>query len=363
MRKPIYQNSNSFLGKTLIILVLLGIIPFLLGIYIFFYIRIDLTEIVLLFSTLALFSILTGFSLMRRSADQLVTLAIETGRIEAGEKSEPVQTKKDQEMNDIALHFNTVLKKMQAVERDNKEQGIQLMTYARDLSLSYRRVKEEEALRNRLSRYVGENLVEKLLHSGDGIFIKNERQEVTVLFADIRSFSTLAEKMPAEEVIEMLNQFFSAMVDIIFRNNGILDKFIGDQLMAVFGILSPNQSAPYNAVKAAMEMQEATEDLMNKRAKEGKETFEIGIGINTGSVIVGNVGSENRMDYTVIGDSVNVAARLQQTARGGEIIIDERSFGRTKDQFHIKEKGMLSVKNKTVPVVCYEVLTRHDLPI
>ena len=358
MMKSIYQNSNSFLGKTLVVLVLLGIIPFLLVIYLFVYNKIDLTEIVLLFSSLALFSILTGFSLMRRSAEQLVTLAIETGRIEAGEKSEPVRIKEDLEMNDIASHFNVVFKKLQDVDRDIKEQGVQLMTYARDLSLSYRRVKEEEALRNRLSRYVGENLVEKLLHSDDGIFIENERQEVTVLFADIRSFSTLAEKMPAEEVIEMLNQFFSAMVDIVFRNNGILDKFVGDQLMAVFGIISSNSSAPRDAVKAAIEMQEATEDLMKERAKEDHETFEIGVGINTGSVIVGNVGSENRMDYTVIGDNVNIAARLQQTAKGGEIIIDERSFGQTKDHFRIKEKGMLSVKNKTEPIICYEVLAR-----
>ena len=112
---------------------------------------------------------------MRRSANQLVTLALETGRIEAGEKSEPIRNFEDLEMNDIASHFNTVLKKLQDVDRDAKEQGVQLMTYARDLSLSHRRAKEEEALRNRLSRYVGENLLEKLLHSEDGIFIKNER--------------------------------------------------------------------------------------------------------------------------------------------------------------------------------------------
>ena len=356
--KTIYQNSNSFSGKTLVVLILLGIIPFLLVIYLFVYNELHLTEIVPLFSTLALFSILTGFSLMRRSANQLASLAIETGEIEAGGKSALVRSYADLEMNDIATHFNAVFKKLQDVDRDAKEQGVQLMTYARDLSLSYRRAKEEEALRNRLSRYVGENLVEKLLHSDNGLFIKNERKEVTVLFADIRSFSTLAEKMPAEEVIEMLNQFFSVMVDIVFRNNGILDKFVGDQLMAVFGIIASNNSPPYDAVKAAIEMQKATQDLMKQRAKEGKETFEIGIGINTGTVIVGNVGSENRMDYTVIGDSVNIAARLQQTAKGGEIIIDELSSSQTKNHFPIKGKGILSVKNKKAPIICYEVLAR-----
>jgi class 3 adenylate cyclase len=103
-------------------------------------------------------------------------------------------------------------------------------------------------------------------------------------------------------------------------------------------------------------MQAATEDLMKARSKEGKETFEIGIGINTGSSIVGNVGSENRMNYTVIGDSVNVAARLEHIAKGGEIIIAEETYLQTHGRFHIQKKGKLRVKNKTEPVMCYEVL-------
>jgi class 3 adenylate cyclase len=188
-----------------------------------------------------------------------------------------------------------------------KEQFEKLTIYAKDLSQSYKKSNEEEMLRKRLSRYVGENLVEKLINSNNGAFLENERKEATILFADIRSFTTIVEGMAAEDVVSMLNQFFGVMVDIIFKNNGVLDKFVGDQLMAVFGLLSSHNTVSYDAIKVAIEMQNATEDLMKVRNKQGQITYEIGIGINTGNVIVGNVGSSNRMDYTVIGDTVNIA--------------------------------------------------------
>ena len=356
MTKSNYQNSLSFCGKTRIVLVLLGIIPFLLVIYLFVYGKIDITDMISLFSALALFSILTGFSLLRSSADQLAHLAKEMSLVETGEKSEPIKIKADKELNDIASHFNSVFTKLNEASRDIKDQSIQLMIYAKDISQSNKRIKEEEELRNRLSRYVGENLVEKLVSSKNGVFIENERKEITILFADIRSFTTIAERLEAEKVVSMLNQFFAIMVDIIFKNNGILDKFVGDELMAVFGLIPSENSAPHDAIQAAIEMQDATEELMKVRAEHDKETFEIGIGINTGGAIMGNVGSRNRMDYTVIGDNVNVAARLEQIANGGEIIIGKETYRQNQSRFHIQKKGKLRVKNKTEPVICYEVL-------
>ncbi len=356
MAKLKYHNSKSFLLKTRIVLALLGILPFLIVVYLFRYGNLDVTNTIVLFSALALFSILTGFMLLRNSSDQLIDLSIKTGIAKDGESNDPIKIKADQELSDIAENFNAILNKLSGVDRDMKKQSIQLMSYARDLTQAYKRTKKEEELRSRLSRYVGENLVEKLISSKDGVFLENERKEVTVLFADIRSFTTIAERMAAEDVVSMLNKFFTIMVDIIFNNNGILDKFLGDQLMAVFGSLPSENSAPYGAVKSAIEMQEATETLMKVRSKQDKETFEIGIGINTGSSIVGNVGAENRMDYTVIGDSVNVAARLQQIAKGGEIIIGEQTYRQIQDRFRAEKKGEISVKNKTEPVLCYNVL-------
>ncbi len=354
--KPNYRSSISFTSKTRIALALLGLMPFLLVICLFVYGKLDLSDMVSLFSVLGLLSILMGFSVLRKSADNLVSLSRETKNIESGQRSEPIMIRADQELNDIASDFNSIFQKLNLANREIKEQSVQLMIYARDISESYKRIKEEEELRGRLSRYVGENLVEMLMDSSGGVFLENERREITVLFADIRSFSILAEKMDAEEVVSMLNQLFSVMVDIIFRNKGILDKFVGDQLMALFGLIPSEHAHSYDAVKAAIEMQDAVEVLMRRRAKRNKDIFKIGIGVNTGNAIVGNVGSENRMDYTAIGDSVNVAARLEQIARGGEIIIGEETFLQSQGHFRTRKRGAVTVKNKVNPVICYKVL-------
>jgi adenylate cyclase len=353
-----YSTSKSFIGKTPVILVMLGILPFLLVIYLFIYEQLTITTMVMLMSALALFSVLAGYSLMRRSADQLVRLALATKFIESGEEFKPIEIIADEEISDIARHFNSMLEKLNDANRDVKEQSVQLMIYGRDLAQSYQLAKEEERLRNRLGRYVGNTLVEKLISSKDELFMENERQEVTVLFADIRQFTSFSEKMPAEDVVAMLNEFFGAMIDIIFKNKGILDKFIGDALMAVFGIIETDRGGARNAVTAALEMQQAVDALMVERGKTGQEVFDVGIGVNTGYAIFGSVGSQDRLDYTVIGDCVNTAARLESTARGGEIIIGEETRRKILGEFDMKEKGGIRVKNKTDPVVCYEVVQK-----
>jgi adenylate cyclase len=177
---------------------------------------------------------------------------------------------------------------------------------------------------------------------------------VTVLFADIRSFTAIAERMAAEDLVAMLNSFFDVMADIIFANNGVLDKFVGDQIVAVFGLLTTTD-AERNAVKASIEMQRATEQLMMTWKEQGKITFGIGIGINTGTVLVGNVGSRTRMDYTVMGDCVNVSARLQQLAKAGEIFIGQETYHRTKGRFKTDKRISVTVKNKAEPLECYRI--------
>jgi len=356
MTKSKYHNPKSFLFKTRIALLLLGIFPSLIVVYLFCYGNLDVTDTIVLFSAVALFSILTGFVILRHSADQLINLSRKIDIAKVGESNGPIKIKADQELIDIAENFNAILDKLNGVDREIKEQSIQLVKYASDLSKSYEKSKKEEKLRTKLSRYVGENLLEKLVSSKEETFLENERKETTVLFADIRSFTRITERMEVEDVVSMLNEFFGTMVDIIFKNNGILDKFLGDQLMAVFEPILSENTAPYDAVKSAIEMQEAIEALMKVRGKQKKETFEIGIGINTGNSIVGNVGAENRMDYTVIGDSVNVAARLQQLAKGGEIIIGEQTYRQVKDRFRIEKKGEMPVKNKNKLILCYSVL-------
>jgi adenylate cyclase len=263
----------------------------------------------------------------------------------------------DGKMGHVSAQFNAIIKELSESYTHVREQSALLLRYAKELSESYKKTKDEEELRDKLSRYVGKGLVDKLIESRGQHFFESERREVTVVFADIRSFTSLSEKLPAEEVLSMLNEYFGAMVDIIFKHDGVLDKFVGDQLMAVFGIL-PSQGGPpcEEAIKAAIDMQDATRNLMALRSHRGKATFEIGIGINTGEAILGSVGSRNRIDYTVIGDCVNVAGRLQQLAKGQEIIIGERTFSKTDGRFRTKKRGSARLKNRAEPVKCYEVL-------
>ncbi len=291
------------------------------------------------------------------SSDQLIKYAKDLSEVYKSEKEKRKELEAaHKQLMEYADTLKNTIAELKDKNKELKEKSVQLTIYARDLSLSYKKAKEEEELTNRLSRYVGENLVEKLINTKNGVFFENERMDLTVLFADIRSFTSITESMETEDVVLMLNQYFDIMVDIIFKNNGILDKFVGDQLMSVFGIISSDNNDPYDAVRAAIEMQGAIENLMKVRNKQDKDTFAIGIGINTGRVIAGNVGSENRMDYTIIGDCVNVAARLEQMARGGEIVIGEQTFQQIRGHFRVQKKGEVHLKNKIQPVICYEVL-------
>jgi adenylate cyclase len=341
MKPTVRRDYHTIHERMLAGFVLMAIIPGLVLVYLLVSGKLTTTYAAIVYAPIILFLILIGYMLIRRTADHIFYLSQETSGLE---------------LNDIAANFNSLLNKLEKMNRKNQEQATQLMVYSRDLALSYQKTKQEEDLRNRLSRYVGNNLVEKLINSRSGALIETERREVTVLFGDIRSFTTIAERMSAEDVVLMLNQYFSVMVDIIFKNNGLLDKFVGDQMIAVFGLVEATGNAPENAIRAAIEMQEATEQIMKQRKKINLEYFEIGIGINTGKAIIGNIGSSNRLDYTVIGDCVNVAARLEQMAKGGEIIIGEQTFLQNTGYFDIDSRGEVYVKNKKEPVVCYNVL-------
>jgi class 3 adenylate cyclase len=217
-------------------------------------------------------------------------------------------------------------------------------------------LKQEERLRNHLSRYIGENLVDQIINTNGGFIQQNERKTITVMFADIRSFTSISESMTPEDVVTMLNEYLRIMVDIVFTNNGMLDKFAGDQIMAVFGHMNNEEEGIDDALKTALAMQQATATLMEKRKRKGLTTFTVGIGINTGSVIIGHVGSENRMDYTVIGDTVNIAAKMEELASSGEIIIGEKTFHRRPKTMKVDKKINLSLKNRKEPVICYRLI-------
>ena len=357
------NTGMSFYRKIRISLSLMGILPFLLVIYLFIQEHISLSNTLILCAALVLFSILIGFTLLRQSADQLATLAKMTAVETDKENIQPIELHIDGELDNIATNFNSVVAQLNQARHDIQEQSIQLLKYAEDLAASYEQLQQEEQLRSHLSRYIGNDLVEQIMNSNNNVLLENQRKSLTVMFADIRSFTAISEQMAPEEVVTMLNEYFSVMVEIVFGCNGMLDKFVGDQLMAVFGHMSTEKQGARDAVRAALKMQRAVQKLMHGRSGKDFPIFKIGIGINTGNTIIGNVGSENRMDYTVIGDTVNAAARLEEQAGPGEIVIGERTYSHMPKKLRVKNRRALQVKNRIQPVVCYTIENRPSLMV
>lgn len=226
--------------------------------------------------------------------------------------------------------------------------------------------REARNIRKIFSNYVTERVVNELIKNPEMAKLGGERREVTVLFSDIRGFTTLSEKTPPEQVVELLNEYFDAMTKIIFKWEGTLDKFIGDAIMVFWGAPLPQPDHAERAVNCSLEMVAALRTLSEKWLREGKPELKIGIGINTGEVLVGNIGAEGRkMDYTVIGDHVNLASRLEGLNKkfGTEIIISEFTLEKLKEQIEqgkfnhalFRGLGNIAVKGKERPVKIYSV--------
>jgi adenylate cyclase len=217
-------------------------------------------------------------------------------------------------------------------------------------------VRREERLRTSLQRYLSPNIVEDMVLKDTANFsLGGAKKKVTVLFSDIRGFTTLTEKEPVETIVGLLNEYFSAMSDVIFANNGTLDKFIGDAIMAIYGAPLEQPDGAYKCVKTAVEMKAKLALLNEKWKKEKKPQIQVGFGINTGEAIVGNIGSERRMEYTAIGDMVNVAARVEGETEGDQIFITEDTFKELGSRVLVKKLSAASLKGKSSKVQIYEV--------
>lgn len=351
-------NERSFSSMAGIIFCLMGLIPYLLSVYLIMQADISITSTVLILAVLTLAIMLLSFLVIRGVGGQLQALSTTTGAIAQGGRVEPIRIEASapKELHELAFHFNAMIDEMEKNRRGFREVSDRMLAYTHDIDAYKSKLQEEAILRAYLARYVGDDVVERMIRSSKEDPLKNERCEATLLFADIRSFTTLSERMKPEEIIAMLNEYFNAMVDIIFEHGGILDKFVGDELMAVFRSKPDGQRGAMNAVRAAIGMQKRLRDFMRDRNARGLQIFEVGVGINTGQVVMGNVGAMNRMDYTVIGDTVNVAARLEQMAQGQEIIVSESTYLYCKAHVQMRRKGEISVKNRAEPVKCYEVI-------
>ncbi|MCX7699214.1 MAG: adenylate/guanylate cyclase domain-containing protein, partial [Candidatus Goldbacteria bacterium] len=217
--------------------------------------------------------------------------------------------------------------------------------------------KEKNKIKNIFSKYLSSDVVEEIIKSED-IKLGGERKEITVLFSDIRNFTSMAEKLTPEEVVSILNEYLSEMTEAIFANGGTLDKFIGDAVMAVFGTPRFHKDHALRAVKTGFLMLKKLEKLNERWEKIGKQKFKIGIGINTGIAVAGNMGSIKRMEYTVIGDAVNLASRLESLNKDldTQFLISESTYEQVKDYVKVKKYENISVKGKLEKINVYEVL-------
>jgi adenylate cyclase len=266
-----------------------------------------------------------------------------------------------------ALQSDTAYTAYDATYRQSPEESLNINVHALPLATEKGKhlgvvviaddITQEQRLMSTLCRYVTRQVAEEIMKDRDRIKLGGNRSNVTVLFSDIRSFTTISEQLEAEEVVTMLNSYFTRMLDPIFRYEGTLDKFIGDAIMAVFGAPIPLVNDAEHAVRAALEMRRALRWYNEDRAGQGLSPIDNGIGITKGEAVSGNIGSEQRMDYTVIGDTVNIASRLEGLTKSysHKILINEGVYKEIKDKIPCVDLGFAHVKGKEGDVHIYGV--------
>lgn len=222
-------------------------------------------------------------------------------------------------------------------------------------------ITSEKRVKSTMARYMTKEVADKLLEGGEDS-LGGAAQEAAVLFSDIRSFTELSEMLGPRDTVAMLNDYFTVMIDVIFDHKGILDKYIGDAIMAIFGAPFPSDQDADHAVGAAVEMIRVLRDFNEKREMMGIPVIKIGIGVSTGDLIAGNIGSLKRMDYTVIGDTVNLASRLEGVTKmyGVQVILDEASLLKMKNPGRMRPIDLITVKGQTKPVAIFEALDHHN---
>lgn len=212
---------------------------------------------------------------------------------------------------------------------------------------------KEERIKNNLERYLSPQVVQATIDAKGEISLNPTKRNITLLFSDIRDFTTKCEELPAEKIVMYLNEYFTQMVEVIFSHQGTVNKFVGDMIVAMFGAPSEVADRERKAIETAIDMQRRIERMSIPWIGEN---FLTGIGISSGEVVVGNIGSPQHMDYTAIGDEVNIASRLQSIAKGGQILVSDSVYSATKDIFEFREIGLVIVKGKKKAVQTFEVI-------
>jgi adenylate cyclase len=217
-------------------------------------------------------------------------------------------------------------------------------------------LREKAAIKRAFSRYVAREVVDEILKNPEKLILTGERRDVTVLFCDIRGFTPTTESIPAEDVVDLLNSFYDLMIEATFKYDGTLDKFLGDGVMAIFGAPMFRPDHAVMAARAALAMQAGVRQLSNERVALGKPPLSVGIGLNAGEAIAGTVGTSERMEYTVIGDSVNLASRLESIAGPGQVLVSARTYARLDGVVRGRPLGRFNVKGKEDELEVWELI-------
>ena len=284
----------------------------------------------------AVLALVLGLMLGRRLTAPVLAVADAAGKVASGDFEVQVPVGSRDEVGQLGQAFNTM---------------------TRDLRSYRERVVEETRIRTDLSRYLGAELVEQVVDSELDLELGGKRQQITVLFADVVSFTPLAEKHPPEFVVGILNELFTFMTEIVFKHGGVVDKFMGDCVMAVFGAPHGRDDDAQRAVECAAEMLRWLEVGNAKWSKDLGRQLELGIGVNTGMAVVGNIGSKKRMEYTVIGDVVNVASRLENLARPGQVLMTRATAELVADAFDHQSMGSHNLMGRGEPVEVFALDT------
>jgi adenylate cyclase len=287
-----------------------------------------LRELIVLAAALALAMIAATLT-ANRIARPLSDLSRAMGRMKKGELDVEleVQSRAGDEIGDLARAFNEML------------QGL----------------RERERLRGTLGRYVSGDVAERVLSERDDISLRGETRHVVVLFLDVRGFSSLSELLTPQELVALLNDYFHVMIDSVQRSGGVVNKFIGDAALCLWGAPRVIQDPELAAVKAALEMQRGANALSESRVARGLPVVGFGIGINAGEALAGNLGTAQRLEYTVIGDAVNLAQRLEAHAKAGEVLVSESIFEKVSAQIELERREPVRLKGKSEPVPLWEV--------
>jgi adenylate cyclase len=261
-----------------------------------------------------------------KASEPLVALQSAAARIGDGDFDQPLPVRSNDEFGQVAEAVNAMAKGL----------------------------KERDRVKSTFAHYVSHQVMDSILKSDQAVQLSGDRKRITVLFCDIRGFSTMSEHLPPEKVVKLLNEYFESMVEVVFRHNGTLDKFIGDGMMVIFGAPDDDPYQEENALRTALEMQQELRRLSVKWKAEGLN-IRSGIGINSGPAVVGNIGSSRRMDYTAIGDTVNLASRLESATKemGVGILVSEYTYIGARGTFQFREMGSIHVKGRTEPVMTW----------